>query len=107
MRRAWMTLPLISFALACDPPPQRPAEAAEKPAVTKKSMDLTQAKAEIEKELVAKHGEGQRARLHRGVEQVARLWREEDGDLAEFVRTQFIADEKQLEATFGRYQTMF
>src|SRR5262245_29905720 len=107
MRRAWMTLPLISLPLACDPAPQRPAEAAERPqpAVTK-TMDLTQAKADIEKELIAKHGEGQRARLHRGIEQVSRLWREEDGDLAEFVRTQFIADEKQLEATFARFQTM-
>ncbi|MBN1207491.1 MAG: hypothetical protein JXB05_21640 [Myxococcaceae bacterium] len=54
--------------------------------------------------LVAKHGEGQRARIERGVDQVARLWREEDGDLGAFVSEHFIADPKVLDATFTRLE---
>ena len=56
---------------------------------------------------MAKHGEAQRARIERGVEQVAALWREEDGDLAAFVREYFIADPKALDATFARLERIF
>ncbi|WP_309892104.1 hypothetical protein [Archangium sp.] len=69
----------------------------------KQSVDLTALKAE----LVSRHGEAQRARIERGVEQVAALWREEDGELAAFAREYFIADEKQLEATLARLETAF
>ena len=47
-------------------------------------------------ELVGTHGEAQRARITRGLTQVASLWREEDGDAAvfeEFVRGNFAADD--------------
>ncbi|MFL5353201.1 hypothetical protein [Archangium sp.] len=61
----------------------------------------------LEAELVARHGEAQRARIERGVEQVAVLWREEDGDLASFAREYFIADDKQLDATLARLEAAF
>ena len=63
--------------------------------------------AALKAELVARHGEGQRARIERGVEQVAAQWREEDGDLAAFVREHFIADPKALDATFARLERIF
>ena len=46
------------------------------------------------KALIAKHGEAQRARIERGVSQVAALWRAEDGDLAKFTTEHFLADQK-------------
>ncbi|WP_369946076.1 hypothetical protein [Vitiosangium sp. GDMCC 1.1324] len=69
----------------------------------KQTADL----AALKVELVARHGEAQRARIERGVDQVATLWRAEDGDLAAFAREYFIADEKQLEATLARLETVF
>jgi hypothetical protein len=63
--------------------------------------------AALKAELVAKHGEAQRARIERGVEQVAAQWREEDGELAAFVREHFIADPKALDATFARLERIF
>ncbi len=63
--------------------------------------------AALKAELVAKHGEAQRARIERGVDQVAGLWRPEDGDLAAFARENFIADQKLLDATFDRFERIF
>jgi len=60
--------------------------------------------------LVAKYGEGQRARAEQGVRQVLAFWRpgpEGDGDekaLAEFVTAQFIADAAMLERTLARFE---
>ncbi|HEX7808076.1 MAG TPA: hypothetical protein VF608_05120, partial [Thermoanaerobaculia bacterium] len=61
----------------------------------------------LETELVAKYGEGQRARLQRGMKQVAAFWRAEDGDAAAFeelVRTHFAGDTTTLDALFNRMQ---
>ena len=61
----------------------------------------------IEAELVAEHGEAQRPRIRRGLQQVAGLWRAEDGnaeDLAGFARTHFAADEATLDEMFSRYE---
>src|SRR5687767_7806663 len=61
----------------------------------------------LETELVAKYGEGQRARLQRGMKQVAQFWRAEDGDEAAFedlVRTHFAGDQETLDALFNRLQ---
>lgn len=63
--------------------------------------------AALKAELVAKHGEAQRARIERGVEQVAGLWRPEDGDLAAFARESFISDPKVLDTTFERFERIF
>ena len=59
----------------------------------------------LEDELVSKHGEPQRARIQQGLLQVALLWRAEDGNLGDFVRTQFQAEPAALQATFARLET--
>src|SRR5688572_30903227 len=69
----------------------------------------------LESELVAKYGEAQRARLQRGMKQVAQFWRAEDGDEAAFedlVRTHFApstslragGEPQTLDALFNRMQ---
>ena len=60
----------------------------------------------VESDLVAKYGEAQRARAHRGIQQVAEFWRTEDGDAAafrEFVTTNFAGDQKTQDALFDRF----
>ncbi|WP_370644039.1 hypothetical protein [Myxococcus sp. RHSTA-1-4] len=63
--------------------------------------------AALKAELVAKHGEAHRARIERGVDQVAAQWRPEDGDAAAFIREQFLSDPKALDATFARLERLF
>jgi hypothetical protein len=61
----------------------------------------------MERELIAKYGEGQRARVERGLRQVASFWRVEDGDAAvfeEFVRTNFAGEQATLDTMFARFQ---
>ncbi len=61
----------------------------------------------LAKELVARYGEGQRARIERGLKQAASLWRAEDGDAAafeEFARAHFQPDPAAL---FSRCQKLF
>jgi hypothetical protein len=61
----------------------------------------------LEAELVAKYGEAQRERAHRGIAQVAALWRAEDGDddaLGTFIRDSFAGNPAALDAMFARYQ---
>ncbi len=70
-------------------------------------MDLTKARASLKAELVAKHGEAQRGRIERGVDQVAALWRAEDGDFVAFVRDHFLADPKEVAGTAGRLEATF
>ncbi len=68
---------------------------------------LPDAVAALERELVAKHGEGQRARAQRGLQQVADFWRSEDGDrptFESFVRRNFAGDQATLDVTFQRFQ---
>ena len=67
----------------------------------------TPVNAALERELVAKHGRGQEARIRRGIAQVAALWRETDGDMAAFVREQFIAEPARLDSTLARYEAIF
>ena len=55
--------------------------------------------------LVAAHGEAVRPRAERGVRQVAKLWREEDGDATafeSFVQQHFAPDEARRDAMFRR-----
>jgi hypothetical protein len=70
-------------------------------------MDLEKERAELKAALVARHGEAQRARIERGVDQVAALWREKDGDFKAFVAESFVADEGQLAATLDRLEATF
>lgn len=68
------------------------------------------AQTSLENELVAKYGEGQRARIQRGIKQVSDFWRKEDGDqaaMADFVRTHFAGDQAALDALFERMQFVF
>ncbi len=60
----------------------------------------------LKRELIAKFGEPRRSRIEQGVDQVAALWRESDGDLADFGRAQFIPDEGVLDATFTRLEVV-
>ena len=57
--------------------------------------------------LLAKHGEAQRARIERGVDQVVRSWRAADGTPAAFealALEQFVADDAALAATLARFE---
>jgi hypothetical protein len=63
--------------------------------------------AKLETELGSKYGEGQRARLHRGLEQVASFWEPADGDAAVFegfVRRHFAGTQAAVDVTFDRFQ---
>ncbi len=60
--------------------------------------------AAAKKALIVKHGDAQRARIERGVSQVASLWRAEDGDLEKFVSEHFLAEQKAIDALFDRLQ---
>ncbi|MFY1830001.1 hypothetical protein ACN47A_29065 [Myxococcus fulvus] len=105
--RAW---PLVMM-LGCSttPPTPTPASAVDAPpAPESRAMKPTsEALAQVTAELVAKHGEAQRARIERGVAQVALLWRAEDGDLGAFAREQFVSEPKVLDATFARLERLF
>jgi hypothetical protein len=82
------------------------AMAAQAPAPIGQAIPATRG-AQIESELVTKYGQGQQARLHRGIAQAAALWRGEDGNadaFASFVRDNFIADPAALDALFNRFQ---
>ncbi|MEO8306571.1 MAG: hypothetical protein ABI616_00855 [Pseudomonadota bacterium] len=68
---------------------------------------LTATATQLEGELGARYGEAQRARAHRGIAQVAALWRVQDGDnnaFAAFVRDNFAGEQATLDAMFARYQ---
>ncbi|MGH9931805.1 MAG: hypothetical protein ACREA9_21610, partial [Pyrinomonadaceae bacterium] len=61
----------------------------------------------LERELVAKYGEGQRTRARWGLAQVASFWRVEDGDAAvfeSFVQANFAGDAATLDAMFSRFE---
>jgi hypothetical protein len=71
---------------------------------------LKESIARLETELIAKYGEGQRARLQRGLKQVANFWRAEDGAAGvfeDFVRTHFAGDQQTLDTMFERFQHNF
>jgi len=63
----------------------------------------------LETELAPKDAEA-RQRLTRGLKQVGRFWRAEDGDAQEFesfVRASFAADQAALDTMFARYERLF
>ena len=80
--------------------------------VATKEQSLTWMKDSEQKltvELVAKYGEGQRARLQRGLRQAGEFWKAEDGDAAAFeafVRANFAGDEATLNVMFERFQRL-
>jgi hypothetical protein len=65
--------------------------------------------AKMERELVAKYGDSQRARLQRGLRQVAEFWRADDGDAAtfeDFVRANFAGEQVTLDTIFNRLESL-
>jgi hypothetical protein len=76
-------------------------------AQSSQAQNLQPSMTKLETELVAKYGEAQRARLQRGMKQVASFWRAEDGDAAAFeelVRANFAGDQATLDTMFNRFQ---
>jgi hypothetical protein len=70
---------------------------------------LKDSSSKMEKELIAKYGDSQRARLQRGLHQVSEFWRAEDGDAAgfeDFVRTNFAGDQATLDTMFNRLERL-
>ena len=70
---------------------------------------MVTATAKLERELTAKYGESQRARLQRGLKQAAEFWRDQDGDAAvleQFVRSNFAGDQATLDTMFHRFQRL-
>lgn len=87
------------LCLACALP--LPAAAKKNPAQNEKLN------VQLEQELVTRYGETQRERAHRGIAQVANVWRAEDGDAlayAAFVRDNFAGTPEALDAMFSRYE---
>jgi hypothetical protein len=65
--------------------------------------------AKLSHELATRYGDSQRARIQRGLQQVAAFWRTEDGDhaaLEDFVGTGFAGDQATLDAIFDRLEHM-
>jgi len=105
-----LVLPLM-LVLAADAAPQEE----EEPVVSEPQAQVAQptwigdATDKLERELVVTYGEAQRARLRRGLEQVASFWRSEDGDQQEFeslVRQNFAGDQATLDAMFERFERL-
>jgi hypothetical protein len=79
-----------------------PLRAQKSPAVRPRTDN-----AAIKAALMEQHGEAQRARIDRGVDQAAALWLASDGDLAAFANAHFVADPAVLDRTFARFEAMF
>lgn len=63
--------------------------------------------ANLERELVARHGEAQRGRIHRGIQQANQFWQKQDGEpdaFVDFVRTQFAPDQASQDLLFQRLE---
>ena len=70
---------------------------------------LKEAAAALENELVKQYGEGQRARIQRGLKQISGFWRASDGDrqvFDEFVRKHFAGDQASVDTMFGRFESL-
>ncbi len=65
------------------------------------------AAAAVKQELGERYGDGEAARIERGVDQVLRFWRPKDGDaeaFAAFVTAEFLPAGEQLDLTFARFE---
>ncbi|HET8734201.1 MAG TPA: hypothetical protein VFM45_10580 [Anaeromyxobacteraceae bacterium] len=105
-----VSLPLL-VALAQTPPTYGPmglrrAPVAAEPAAPP-ADPYAAAAVRAREALLARHGEGQRARIDRGLEQVTRAWRPADGPpeaLEALALEQFVADDAGLAALLGRFE---
>ena len=93
-----------------EPPAAVPASptpsTASAPGVSSAQPVAASVVADAKARLVAKHGAAHEERIARGVDQVAKLWRSEDGDLAAFVEEHFVADPGARDLLFARMQTV-
>lgn len=102
LARAVCLLALLAAAMplsAQAPAPPQPA--AVRPAVDDATLAAARAA------LVALHGEGEAARIDRGLAQVRDFWRPEDGDAAAyraFVEEEFVPAGPELDLTFERFE---
>ncbi len=83
--------------------PQTPTGAQDPTADHAAPIDAAEV-AKAKQALLAKHGEPHRARIERGVDQVASFWRTSDGDLVAFVTAQFAAAPADVDALFARFE---
>lgn len=93
---------LKPLALIAMTAPQAFPQKAEAP-----SPEWEAALVQVGRDLVATHGDTQRPRIARGLWQVSRYWRPEDGDaraFAAFAKAQFVADPAALDALFQRLE---
>lgn len=83
------------------------AAAAPPAGATPASPIAAEAIAAAEQALIAAHGEAEAGRIRRGVGQVARYWRAEDGDAEayrECVTSEFVPAGEDLDALFDRFE---
>ena len=107
MRRTAILFLLVSFSLtALTQANKESANMGTKPG----SLPwMKSAVAKSEAALLAKYGEGQRARVQRGLRQVSEFWVEKDGNAAEFqefVTANFAGNAATLDTTFERYESL-
>ncbi len=83
------------------------------PSIAKQKTDepkwIRASVAKLTNDLVTRHGGTQRERVERGLAQVARVWRSEDGDsktFEAFVRENFAGDQAILDAMFNRLEVL-
>jgi hypothetical protein len=97
-------------AFAQEKIPMNPVALEATPVTTTEPAWMQSSRDKLEKELVAKYGEAQHARVTRGLQQVAEFWRAEDGGSAEFeefVQTNFAGDQATLDTMFARFEDLF
>lgn len=106
--RSCLLLGVLVFAAACATTTPAPATSPSGPGpATEAKQEAAVDLRSLEEELVARHGEGQRERISRGLRQLKAQWRPEDGDLAGFAREQFMGDARLLDATRDRLELVF
>jgi len=102
----WRGASVILVGLLVTMGSETPAAAPEEPAPGAPAWAHA-AREALESELVESHGEAQRIRARRGLEQVASFWRETDGDrevFEAFVRRHFAGDQETLNTMFERFE---
>jgi hypothetical protein len=118
--RSWTAAGLATWSLACttgraeiaarpcaEPPPAaRTASVAAPRPTAQRAAASVSAEPAIDA-LVAIHGETHRAVITRGVRQVARAWRPEDGDLGAFAVAHYVADPQQRATLLERLRAAF
>ncbi len=101
----------VSSLSFCSPPAIQPEviEASTRYAGSTQSGWMQRATSRLEAQLVAKYGEAQRARARRGVTQMSRFWRAEDGDsvvFAEFALEHFAGTQPAVDTLFLRFERL-